>query len=37
MGIDWLDVEGWGGKVHVAASLPDAHDASEAAAEERRG
>jgi hypothetical protein len=35
--VDWLDVAGWGGTVHVAPSLPDEHDKSEAAAEAGRG
>jgi len=37
MSVDWEDVANWGGHVHIAASLPDGHDASEAAAEVRRG
>jgi hypothetical protein len=37
MAVDWLDVAGWGNKVHVAPSLPDAHDLSEQRAEDGRG
>jgi hypothetical protein len=33
--VDWDD-PAWGGKVHTAPSLPDAHDDSEAAAEAGR-
>jgi hypothetical protein len=35
--VDW-DADDWGhGRIHIAPSLPDAHDVSEAAAEEGRG
>ena len=37
MSVDWDDVEGWGGRVHVSTSVPDAHDASEQRAEDGRG
>lgn len=36
MAVDWSD-PAWGGRVHVAPSLPDEHDVSEAAAEAGRG
>lgn len=36
MAVNW-EAEDWGGRVHVAPSLPDAHDVSEAAAEAGRG
>lgn len=38
--IDWLNLETWGAPatcVHVGTTVPDRHDASEAAAEGRRG
>lgn len=36
MAVDW-EAADWGNRVHVAPSLPDGHDASEAAAEADRG
>lgn len=33
--VDWND-PAWGGRVHIAASLPDGHDKSEQAAEDLR-
>ena len=35
MAVDWNAAD-WGGRVHVAPSLPDDHDVSEAAAEAMR-
>lgn len=35
MAVDWEAVP-WGGRVHVAPSLPDGHDVSEQRAEDAR-
>jgi hypothetical protein len=35
MAVDWND-PAWGGRVHIAPSLPDAHDLSEQRAEDAR-
>jgi hypothetical protein len=35
MAVDWNAAD-WGGRVHVAPSLPDAHDLSEQRAEDAR-
>ena len=35
MAVDWDDVAGWGGKVHVAPSAPDGHTKTEDDAERR--
>jgi hypothetical protein len=36
MAVDW-NAPDWGGRVHIAPSLPDGHDISEDAAERRLG